>query len=110
MQDSSCSQESVAFTKEGQMTENLLKHSYDNDKSYETNFSEAYRRYMKPDADEEELKKAGMDYSLYVPMNELPWFKGFVPIQAIKEDYRSTFTPSAAQTRLIENVQGLEMS
>ena len=88
--------------------EYFFKHSYDTSKTYEVNFEEAYRRFVNPQAKEDEINRAGNEMSLYVPMGSLPWFKGFVPIQAIKEDYRSTFTPMATQTCLLENSQGLQ--
>ena len=65
--------------------------TYNPHHSYHANFEKAYREWVYPDAAPEDVQRASQNYSLMVPMRDIHWFRGYIPLAAIESGFRSEF-------------------
>ena len=68
-----------------------FKFTYNPHKSYQANFEKAYREWIYPDAASEDVQRASQNYCLMVPMRDINWFRGYIPLYAIESGSRSEF-------------------
>lgn len=77
--------------------------SYKNAETYQSNFEHAYRELVKPDATAIKCKIASQEYGLFVRADSLPWFKGYIPVSAIRETQQANFLQPGSEVVFIKD-------
>ena len=69
-----------------------LLHQYELTRSYKTSFEKAYRQLLnRPTASSGEISRYMQTNSLVVTMDQVPWFKGYIPIYSLEASSREWY-------------------